>query len=319
MFLQSMIIHTPAKLATVLVRIVFLAVCNNQLMAADRQPLADTHLHYNDDQAEITDVSDALQSLRENNVVFAIVSSKPPALALELADASGGWIIPFFMPYLETQRKNDWFRDKRVLPASREALLSGRYKGLGEIHLISSYAPPLKQRHVTIDGMLDLAEEFDVPVLVHAEASSHLYFLPLCLRHPQARIVWAHAGSPLHPDQVGKLLRACPNVQVDFSARDHMRYGRSYPIVDDEGQLLSVWHEFTLEFQNRIMLGSDSSYYEGVATWDSTNTGWDYVSEVLDFHRRWLSGLPANVSQKVMLQNAVNFYRLSAEKDLRAD
>lgn len=314
-----MIIHKPAELATILVRIVILAVYSSQLMAADRQPLADTHLHYDDDQAEVTFVSDALQTLRKNNVVFAIVSSKPPALALELADASGGWIIPFFMPYLKPERKIDWFRDKRVLPASREALLSGRYNGLGEIHLISGFAPPLKHRHVTIDGMLDLAEEFDVPVLVHAEASSHLYFLPLCLRHLQARIVWVHAGSPLQPDQVGKLLRACPNVQVDFSARDHMRYGWAHPIVDDEGQLLPEWHEFTLEFQNRIMLGSDPGYYEGIATWDSANTGWDYVSEVLDFHRRWLSSLPANISQKLALQNAINFYRLSAEKDLRAD
>jgi hypothetical protein len=297
--------------------ILLFTIFSNQLMAAEMLPFADTHLHYNPDQAEITDTSDALRVLIENNVVFGIVSSKPPALALELAKASGGWIIPFFMPYLEAERKADWFFDERVLPAAREALQSGRYKGLGEMHLISGFTPSLKQRNEIIDGMLDLAVEFDVPALIHAEASSHLYFLPLCQRHPQARIVWVHAGSRLRPSRVVKLMRACPNVWADLSARDHMRYGKTNPIVDDEGKLLPEWHDLVMEFQDRIMLGSDPYYYEGTATWEKANTGWNHVSEVLAFHRRWLSALPVDVREKLALGNAVKFYRLSTEKDLR--
>ncbi len=308
-------LHKPLILLTVHTLLFF----SLKLMAADSHPLVDTHLHFNVDQMEVTDTSDALRTLVENNVVFGIVSSKPPALALELANASGGWIIPFFMPYLEPERKIDWFRDKRALPAARDALRSGLYKGLGEMHLIAGYAPPLNQRHKIIDGMLDLAEEFDVPALIHAEASSERYFLPLCLRHPKARIVWVHAGSPLPPAKTGKLLRSCPNVWVDFSARDHMRYGKINPIVSNDGQLLPEWREFTLEFQDRIMLGSDPVYYEGVATWEAANTGWNHVGEVLDFHRRWLTGLPANVRQKLLLKNAIGFFRLSVENDLRAE
>jgi len=308
-----MTFQKPAKQITALA----LLLISNQLMAADLAPLADVHLHFNTDQMEVTDTADALHTLTESNVVFGIVSSKPPALALELADASGGWIIPFFMPYLEPERKVDWFHDKRVLPAAREALVSGRYQGLGEIHLIAGYTPSLNQRHDIIDGILDLAEEFDVPVLIHAEASNQLYFRPLCLRHPQARIVWVHAGSPLPPAQVTELLRACPNVWVDLSARDHMRYGKINPIVDDDGLLLPDWHMFTLEFQDRIMLGSDPTYYEGVATWEAANTGWNHVGEVLAFHRHWLKALPADIRQKLTLQNAMKFYRLSAEEDLR--
>lgn len=290
---------------------------SDQLLAADRSPLADVHMHFNVDQMEVTDTSDALRVLKDNNVVFGVVSSKPPALALELADASGGWIIPFFMPYLEPERKINWFRDKRVLPATRAALASGRYKGIGEIHLIVGYAPALNQRHDIIDGILDLAEEFDVPILIHAEASNQLYFQPLCQRHPKSRIVWVHAGSPLPPAQVGELLRACPNVWVDLSARDHMRYGRINPIVDEQGQLLPSWREFTLLFQDRIMLGSDPVYYDGTSTWEVANTGWDYVGEVLDFHRLWLSGLPEKVQQKLELQNAIRFFRLSEKEILR--
>lgn len=53
-----------------------------QLMATELPPLVDAHLHFNADQMEVTDTSDALRTLVENNVVFGIVSSTPPALAL---------------------------------------------------------------------------------------------------------------------------------------------------------------------------------------------------------------------------------------------
>ena len=113
--------------------IMFLLLLCTDLLASGDIPIADVHIHYNIDQAEVTDTEDALKQLNENNVLFGVISSKPPAMALELVEAAGGWIIPFYMPYLEPDRKRDWYFDKRVLPASREALESGRFKGLGEI------------------------------------------------------------------------------------------------------------------------------------------------------------------------------------------
>lgn len=293
-----------------------LAQCNPAYSGNTYPELADTHLHYNDDQAENIDVEEAIRRLVKNNVVFGIVSSRPPEMALELTEASGGWLIPFFMPYLEPDRKRDWVYDKRVLPAARKALASGQFRGLGEMHLFPGFAPPLKNRHEVIDGMLDLAEEFDVPALVHAEASSYLYFQPLCRRHPDTRIVWAHAGSRLPADQVRKLMQACPNVYVDLTARDHMRYGKTTPIVHTDGYLLPEWKQLVLDFQDRILLGSDPFYYEQQTTWEGANTGWDYVTEVLDFHRHWLKNLPAPVVKKLTLENAMKFYRLTPA-DLR--
>jgi hypothetical protein len=291
---------------------------NSAAMANNLPAFADTHLHYNADQAESIDVDEAIRRLKQNNVVFGIVSSRPPEMALALSDASGGWIIPFFMPYLEAERKRDWVFDDRVLPAARKALASGKYKGLGEMHLFPGYAPPLKERHEVIDGMLDLALEFDVPAIVHAEASSHLYFKPLCQRHPQAKIVWVHAGSPLPPAEVRKLLEACPNVHIDLSARDHMRYGQTEPIVNDKGYLLPEWKQLVLDYQDKIMLGSDPFYYETDTTWLAPNTGWNYVTEVLDFHRQWLSELPEDVRHKLVLGNAMKYYGLTPG-DLRQD
>jgi len=294
-----------------------ISVCTCLQASADI-PLADVHLHYNVDQAEITDTEDALKQLNENNVLFGVISSKPPDLALELVEASGGWIIPFYMPYLEPDRKRDWYFDNRVLPAAREALASGRFKGLGEIHLIVGYAPSLNEPQTVIDGMLSLAKEFNVPVNIHAEASSHLYFLPLCQRHPDVKIQWAHAGSPLPPQEVATLMRACPNVWADLSARDHMRYGQMYPIINENGYLLPEWKKFVIEFQDRLMIGSDPTYLEGESSWDMANTGWNHVSEVITFHRRWLSAFPAEIRSKIASENARRFFGPVAEEAILA-
>lgn len=307
---------TALMIKTVILLFLFLQ-CGSA-MAMDSNSIADVHIHYNIDQAEVSDTDDALKQLNDNKVLFAVISSKPPAMSLELVDAAGGWIIPFYMPYLEPDRKRDWYFDKRVLPASREALASGRFKGLGEMHLIVGYAPSLKKPQEVIDGMLDLAREFDVPINIHAEASSHLYFLPLCLRHPEVKIQWAHAGSPLPPDEVATLLRACPNVWVDLSARDHMRYGQMYPIIDEQGYLLPEWNKFVVEFQDRIMIGSDPYYLEGESSWEIANTGWNHVSEIMAFHRRWMDGLPKEIRTKIATENARRFFGTAAEEAIRA-
>ena len=272
-------------------------------------PLADVHLHYNWDQVEILDPPEAIQRLKKNGVTLAVVSSKPPALALELADAADGWIIPFFMPYLELERKGDWFYDRRVLPAAREALASGRYQGLGEVHLIVGFAPSLQTRHAIIDGLMELGVEYDVPLSMHVEAGSHRYFLPLCKRHPKARIFWAHAGGVLKARDVSALLDACPNVWVDMSARDPMRYGGSHAIVDDAGRLKPEWERFVLDYHERIMIGSDPFFVEEQLYWDEPNTGWDHLDVFVAFHRRWLSYLPEEVARNIRLDNAARFFK----------
>jgi len=279
-------------------------------LSAQPLPVADVHLHYNWDQTEILDPAEAVRRLKDNGVVFGVVSSKPPPLALELAAASDGWILPFFMPYLEPERKGDWFLDKRALPAAREALDSGQYKGLGEMHLIVGFAPSLREHHPVIDGMLSLAVEYDVPLSMHVEAGSHEYFQPLCERHPDVRIFWAHAGGVLEPESVAALIDACPNVWIDLSARDPLRYGGSQPIIDAAGRLLPEWQQFVIAYQDRIMVGSDPFYREENLHWDEPNTGWDHLDEFIDFHRKWLSYLPAATARKIRLENAIRFFRV---------
>lgn len=281
-------------------------------VGSETAPFADVHLHYNWDQVEVLDPEEAVRRLRRNGVTLAVVSSKPPPLALELADTADGWIVPFFMPYLEPERKGDWFYDPRVLPAARDALASGRYRGLGEMHLIVGFAPSLATRQSIIDGVLELAVEFDAPLSLHVEAGSHRYFLPLCQRHPEARIIWAHAGGVLKVEQVAALLDACPNVWIDMSARDPKRYGGIHPIVDAAGRLRPDWERFVLAYHRRIMVGSDPFFLEEQLYWDEPNTGWDHLHEFIGFHLKWLSFLPEPVARAIRYDNAARLLSMSA-------
>ncbi len=175
--------------------------------------------------------------------------------------------------------------------------------------MISGYTPSLKKRHPVIDGMFDLATEFDVPICVHADASDHRFLLPLCQRHPKARIFWAHVGGGMPAEQVDRLLQACPNVWGELSARDPWRFGGAVPIAGEDGRLLPRWRELVLKYQDRLLLGSDPFFFEEQDAWEASNSGWDHIGDYLAFHRRWLAALPPAVARKLRWDNAIRFFR----------
>ena len=66
------------------------------------------------------------------------------------------------------------------------------------------------------------------------------------------------------------------------------------------------------------MIGSDPTYLEGESSWEMANTGWNHVTEVIAFHRRWMDGLPAEIRTKIATENARKFFGEVAEQALRA-
>ncbi len=297
--------------------IALVVVVTATALAQESETFADTHLHYNWDQVETVTPKAAIQRLSDNDVVLAVVSSTPPELALELRRAGGAWVVPLFMPYLEPERRHSWFNDERVLGATEQALASGEYFGIGEFHLNSGFAPSPKNRHPVVDGLMDLAARFDVPALIHTEASDYRYFLPLCERHPGVRIQWAHAGGILPPEQVDALLTACPNVWAELAARDNERY-ISAPIVDARGALLPAWERLVRKYPDRFLTGSDPVWpVDNRHPWDQPDTGWDRIDTYIDFHRRWIGFLPEALAEKLRVGNAQEFYRLAERPQLR--
>lgn len=287
------------------VALILLTACTTM---AKPLPIADVHLHYNWDQRQITSPEEAVALLHEQNIQIAVISSTPPDMALEIRNAGGGWIIPLYRPYLKPGSRSTWFNDSAVLPSARTALESGKYFGIGEFHLIAGLGPSRKNR--ILHGLIDLAIEFDLPLLVHIETSSHRYFLPICKQYPKARFLIAHAGGLFDHKEMGALIRQCGNVWTEFSARDSWRYLQS-GIVGPKGKLLPGWLKLIKQFPDRFMVGSDPVWpIEYLHSWDEPDTGWLKLGEYLDFHRRWLVHLPPDLQERLRMTNARLFFRL---------
>lgn len=286
--------------------ILFIAAvsCAHQANTADDKPFADIHVHYNWDQKEIISAQQIAEKIRQQNVTITVVSGTPSALALELHAADPQRIIPFFSPYITATSRQDWFLDKNVLLQAEQGLANKRYAGIGELHLWAGMPP--RTDNPIFQGLLDLAETYQVPFLIHTEASDQRFFLPICQSRPKIRFLWAHAGGTLVPSQVEQVLKQCANVWVELSARDPWRYNT---LVDKHNNLLPGWLELCRKYPDRFMTGTDPvwSVRKG-QRWDAADDGWDHFEEVLAFHRKWLTQLPPEVEEKIRLTNAQRFF-----------
>lgn len=279
------------------------ALAGREAVAAPA-PFADIHLHYTWSQAEVTEPEEALAALRRHNVVLGVVAGWPSERALELAEASDGRVLPLFSPYIKGMSRYDWYRDPEVLERARAGLAAGRYVGIGEVHLSGS-RPPARSNDI-FQGLLDLAREFDVPVLLHTEASDSRFVIPVCQDHPRVRFLWAHAGGNLGADHSRALLRACDNAWVEFSARDPSHYGS---LVDADGRLPRAWRRLIADYPDRFMTGTDPvANAQQVYRWYEADDGWHHYDRLIAFHRDWLGQLPPELERRLRLDNALAFF-----------
>jgi len=276
------------------------------LAAPCAPPLADVHVHYKWSQEDVTTPQQAVDTLIANDIALAVVIGMPADYALRLEALAPQRVVPVWSPYRTPGDWSAWAFDKTVLERAREALQSGRYQGIGELHLIGGFAP--HWRSPVIDGLAQLAAEFSVPLLLHTEISRPDYLEGLCRARPDTRILWAHAGGLLTPAQVAGVLRACPNVWVELSARDPWRFVNN-PTTDDKGALLPEWRALLESFPERFMVGSDPVWpVEQLDSWDRDDTGWHEYGRFIAFHRRWIEQLPAALADNIRLENARRFF-----------
>ena len=276
------------------------------LLAWGAPPLADVHVHYKWSQKEVTPAEDAVRTLRENNISLAVVIGTPAEYALELERLAPERVIPIWSPYRVPGDWSSWPYDKGVLQRARTALATGRYAGIGELHLIGGFVPDW--RTPVISGLITLAEEYEVPILVHTEFSHTAYLIELCRAHPELRILWAHAGAILDTAQVAEVMATCPNVWSELSARDPWRFVNN-PITDSDGVLLPNWRGLIEAYPDRFMIGSDPVWpVDQLDGWDVPDTGWEHYQRFVAFHRAWLAQLAPVVADKLRMLNARAFF-----------
>jgi predicted TIM-barrel fold metal-dependent hydrolase len=268
------------------------------------EPFADIHIHFNWDQKEVTSAREVVERLRAHNTVLVQVSSTPTRLALELADAAGPWVLPYFSPYLTESHRSIWAFDENVVTQAEKGLASGRYKGIGELHMYPDFG--FRRENKVFNGLLELAARYQVPFLIHTAASSHLFFAPVCQKYPQVRFLWAHAGNRLQPDAIDQLMQKCPNLWAEVSARDPWRYDS---LTDSDNRLLPGWHELFIKYQDRFMTGTDPVWGSNDENrWVNADEAWDHYTQIIEWHRFWLKQLPPEVEEKIRLTNARNFF-----------
>lgn len=280
-------------------------------VAGAAAPLADVHVHYKWNQKEVTSPRQAIDILRDNDIALAVVIGTPADYALQLARLAPQTIIPIWSPYREPGDWSRWPFDREVLERARVALASGDYRGIGELHVIGGFTPDW--RTPVISGLLELAREYRVPVLLHTELSSTRYVSELCRANPRVRILWAHAGAILSPAQVSEVLAACGNVSAELSARDPWRFVNN-PITDSDGKLKADWRALIERYPDRFMVGSDPVWpVEQLDGWDQADSGWQEYRRFVQFHRDWLTQLPPALAENIRLANARRFFAAPSE------
>jgi predicted TIM-barrel fold metal-dependent hydrolase len=86
-------------------------------------------------------------------------------------------------------------------------------------------------------------------------------------------------------------MKEFPGLYADTSLRE-------WSILGAGEELDPQWKKIILEFQDRLMIGSD--------TW--VNSQWDNYSAIMDSNRQWLSKLPREVAEKIAYKNAEKLF-----------
>lgn len=289
-------------------RVLLLCLCMNQLGYAD-VPVFDMHMHYKWSQKEVTSPKEAIRLMDEQNISHAVVIGKPAKLALEIKNLSPNKITAIYSPYRDSQDWYRWQRNEKVLIEAMAALKSGEYDGIGELHIIGGGFARKLESATVLNGLMKLAQQYDVPVMLHTEFSKPNYMLAICKKHPDTKIIWAHAGAILKPVHVDEVMQICPNVWSGMGARDPWRY-ISNQHTDEKGQLLPEWKALFLKYPDRFMVGSDTVWpVEQLDSWDEPDTGWQQLGKFWGFHRSWLGQLPKEVADKLMHKNALKLFK----------
>ena len=270
-------------------------------------PVADMHLHYKWTQQDVTSPEDAVELLDQEGIVMGVVIGTPAELALELQSLAHKKIVPIFSPYREGGDWHRWAYDETTVSRARAALVSGRYQGIGELHVIGGFAPAF-EKAVVLKQLLQLAAEFDVPVMIHTEFSRPNFMLDVCRQFPDTRILWAHSGALLAPAAVDGVLERCSNVWGGLGARDPWRFVNN-PLTSEDGSLLTEWKALLLKHPKRFMVGSDPVWpVDQLDRWDEPDSGWQELGRFWAFHRGWLGQLPKPVARQIGCENAVALF-----------
>ncbi|MFO8154642.1 MAG: amidohydrolase family protein [Pseudomonadota bacterium] len=250
--------------------------------ATDAPPLFDAHLHYSAPHAEAFEPAEIIARLKRNNIERAVFMSTPNDGTEALYALDPERIVPFAGLYRDADAKQNWHRDDSVPERLREALASGIYQGIGELHLFA-----WNRDSPVFHEVVDIAAEHGLVLMVHGDPT---IIDTVFERAPMLEVIWAHAGSLPYPALIADYLERYPTLHIDTSVRD----GRIAP----DGELDEDWRALFKAYPDRFMVGVDTF----------SSNRWRDFDQVVTTIRSWLTRLPPDLQRRLRYENAATLF-----------
>lgn len=260
--------------------------------AVNNLPIFDAHVHYKEPAWKPYPVKYIIELMDRNNVAMGLVSSTPDEGTIMLWEFAPNRIVPELRPYHGNVGSSNWTKASGMEDYLHKRLEQYPHEGIGEfhIHVLDTTDEPLFHK------VIEMAKKRDIFLHVHSgpEAIRWLYGLD-----PDVKIIWAHAGLGEPASAVHALMSEFPALYADTSLRE-------YSILGSNGDIDPEWKKIIIEFQDRLMVGSD--------TW--VNSQWDNYSAIIGSNRLWLSKLSRSVAEKIAFKNAEKLFGRKISLDL---
>ena len=265
-----------------------------------------------------------------STVVFIEADLEDPELTadeLAVAERLGDAVIPFLDP---SQIPYAGYTARSVRASLEPFLQRGAYAGIGEVVLgtITPYAQPVLPDAAALDGIWDLARDYDLPVLLHVDpVPEYVAALDRLLqRRTDVTFIWAHMGIAGFPSalvdggefgdpdayfvNVERMLEAYPRLMIDLSTWDPQN---SFDVAAPDPR----WIEFVERYPSRFLWGTDFAASGEYARIDGLSENDEFglfaaLPALLDeydrdvaTYRSWFALLPPEVVELVTRVNAL--------------
>ncbi|KEJ88602.1 amidohydrolase family protein [Sulfitobacter donghicola] len=247
-------------------------------------PLFDAHIHYKEPAWGPYPVEKVIRLMDNSGVAMGLVSSTPDEGTIELWKYAPNRIVPELRPYHGEANSSNWTHVHGMESYLNERLEKYPHQGIGEFHIRSRKM----WDRVLFKSIINTAKERDLFLHVHSGAAPIRWLYGL---DKDVKIIWAHAGLGEPPSTVYKTMKKYPNLVADTSLRELAILGRG----DD---LDPEWKKIVYDFQDRLMIGSD--------TW--VNEQWDRYDNIMASNRAWLAKLPRSIAEKIAYRNAERYF-----------
>ena len=247
-------------------------------------PLFDAHIHYKQPAWEAYPVESVIELMNNNGVAMALVSSTPDEGTIRLWEYAPNRIVPELRPYHGNAGSTNWTKAQGMEEYLKGRLEKYPHEGIGEFHIHSLDPSDWK----LLKAITQMAKERNILLHVHSGADPIKLLYKL---EPSSKIIWAHLGLSTPVDTVYETMKTFPDLHADTSYRES-------DILDSNGHIDPKWKQIVIEFQDRLMMGTD--------TW--VNSQWDNYSGLIAENRLWLSKFPKMIAEKIAYKNAEKLF-----------